>query len=326
MRLECPPNSDSTRRPLRPQPVQSSNQIEDADDLPSPYVAHLSRHGLSLFASVLVHCLFVIVLGLITLSGYQGDILPGEEVQLGELPGAISLDVESEQFEVDVSDSKREQISETEIVAPVATVEESEQLSIDAPSIQAAGGEQAISTDGVLTNGGSGASGSASFMGVQAYGRRFCIIADRSGSMKGEPLRHLKGEVRKTLDTMSRGSAIHIVFYANSWSAFPEGWADPRSRRSDADEWLSRIISKGGTNPGPSFDHAFNLSPPPDAIFFMTDGKIPRNMDRFVSSLNDKRRKKIPVHTIAFLNRGAADIMQRIAKESGGKYRFVGGF
>ncbi len=327
MKLECPPNR--TNRPARPVPADSntdhpadrSDTIDDSGEV----TRRLQRSSVSLLVSVLAHCVLVVILGLITLSGAPGPVLPGEDVMLGELP-ASSLDnnVDVEQFETEVADSLREQVSVTEIVAPPTSVEESEQLQIDAPSLQIAGGGKAFSADGI-TSGGSGAAGQASFMGVQAYGRRFCIIADHSGSMKGQPLRFVKKEVGKTLDTMTRGSAIHLVFYSASWTAHPDRWADPKRDRLPTDEWLARIEPRGGTNPGPAFDHAFDLEPPPDAIFFMTDGKIPGNMDKHVARLNEKRVRKIPVHTIAFLNPAAAAIMKQIAEDSGGKYRYVPG-
>ncbi len=290
-------------------------------------VGRFQRNRLSLVVSLLVHCLLVVAMGLFTLSAGPANNLPGEIVKIGELPAEVldSSEFDSELDEA-VSAEAEPILDETELTLVEQPLGEVEQLTVDSPSIMNLGASGERPLQGLGDPSGSGASGQASFMGVQAYGRRFCIIADRSGSMAGRPLSHVKVEIRKTLDTMSTGSSIHMVFYANDWTACPEHWGIAGEIRDEVEVWLREIASKGGTRPAESFLHAFELSPPPDAIFFMTDGKIPAAMEKMVADLNSKRGKKIPVHTIAFLNRAAAPLLKRIAEQSGGKFRFVAGF
>src|SRR5436309_2795224 len=49
----------------------------------------------------------------------------------------------------------------------------------------------------------------AEFMGTKATGRRFCIIADASNSMRGGPLAHLKKELMKTLEGLNPESQFY---------------------------------------------------------------------------------------------------------------------
>lgn len=293
----------------------------------SAVVGGLQRKSMSLLISVFIHCLLVVALGLFTLSYGPAAELPGDVIQIGELPAEVLDSSESEFEELDAASAAKieSDLDETELTVTDPT-NDVEQLTIDSPSIMSLGGSGEISTQGMGSLSGSGASGQASFMGVQAYGRRFCIIADRSGSMAGRPLAHVKLEAGKTIDTMTSGSSIHLVFYSNHWTAYPKEWGMAKEIRDEAHEWLDSVKSKGGTQPATSFHHAFALTPPPDAIFFMTDGKIPGNIDKVVANLNARRQKKIPVHTIAFMNRAAAPLLERIAEQSGGSFRFVAGF
>src|SRR5438067_5078907 len=53
----------------------------------------------------------------------------------------------------------------------------------------------------------------ATFLGTRASGKRFCIIADASNSMRGAPLTQLKKEILLTLDGLSPGSQFYIIFF-----------------------------------------------------------------------------------------------------------------
>src|SRR5437868_5410743 len=51
------------------------------------------------------------------------------------------------------------------------------------------------------------------FFGTRASGKRFCIIADASNSMKGGPLAQLKKEILLTLDGLPPGSQFYVIFF-----------------------------------------------------------------------------------------------------------------
>src|SRR5262245_294030 len=75
----------------------------------------------------------------------------------------------------------------------------------DAPDLKAAGDK--------ATTDKAGQEDHATFMGTRARGRRFCIIADASQSMRGGPLIQLKSEILQTLGGMSSSSQFYIIFF-----------------------------------------------------------------------------------------------------------------
>ena len=167
----------------------------------------------------------------------------------------------------------------------------------------------------------------ASFMGLQATGQRFCIIADCSGSMKGGKIDFVKSEVLRTIGGLSGGTRFQICFFNSRELPFPqEGWRRPVEEIGALRNWVNQVIqANGGTEPAGAFRFAFALRPRPDAIFFMTDGKFGADVVGVISGLNAEGRT-VPVHTITFVDRSAEAMMRRIAQESGGRYRHVAGF
>lgn len=175
-----------------------------------------------------------------------------------------------------------------------------------------------------LSEGGSG-SGSASFFGVEATGSRFVYIVDTSGSMAiGGKLEALQSELVKSLDGLLEAAEFLVITY-NSNAAALDGrtvWsdADERGKRS-ARRAIARLEAAGGTEPDPAFRMAFAMRPPPDAIYFMTDGEFNEEVATDIAMLNSEY--KIPIHCIAFVSRQSEPLMRRIAQQSGGSYTFV---
>jgi hypothetical protein len=138
------------------------------------------------------------------------------------------------------------------------------------------------------------------FLGTVATGRRFCIIADNSGSMRGTPVETLKVEVLRTLRSLAKDSQFHVIFFNSEPEPQPvPGWLNGGQAVEQVLPWLRTITARGGTRPTPAFELAFHLDPKPDAIFFMTDGVIPPNVPDAVAALN-ARGRLLPVHTILF--------------------------
>jgi len=177
-----------------------------------------------------------------------------------------------------------------------------------------------------VSGGGGALDGRATFMGIQAQGRRFCIIADRSGSMFGTKFEHLKSEILKTLDGMRSYTRVQIILFNTRAMPYPKTeWLPPRTERDAIEVWLDGLVAAGDTNPTPAFVEAFELEPLPDAIFFMTDGQFDPRVVNQILRLNTVAQRTVPVHTITFVERAAEPMMRKIAADSGGKYRHVSG-
>ncbi|MCC6421551.1 MAG: hypothetical protein IT429_25310 [Gemmataceae bacterium] len=181
-----------------------------------------------------------------------------------------------------------------------------------------------------------------SFLGSVAEGGRFCIIADRSASMRGNALELVKFELVRTLRSIGPVHQFFTIFF--NTQAFPQPglrWLPGGTGVPAVLPWIANIRGDGNTNPAPALELAFQLQPRPDAIFFMTDGQFdPRVADR-VAFLN-RQGPRIPINTILFIHenpsrppgpaqamrdvqqiRLAGALLQRIAVQSGGSFRAV---
>jgi hypothetical protein len=173
------------------------------------------------------------------------------------------------------------------------------------------------------------------FLNVTAEGQRFCIIADNSGSMAGEPMASLKRELAMTLADMKPENEFFVIFFNSVALPMPSpGWLKGTKEGVEkALRWINLAGAGGGTEPTPAFELAFRLNPPPDVIFFMTDGIIPDNVPANVAAMN-RGKKKVKINTIMFTTSGPnllnlftgptgqeTKALRQIANDSGGTYR-----
>ena len=81
------------------------------------------------------------------------------------------------------------------------------------------------------TGSGAGTPGKATFMGVEATGRRFLIIADRSTSMRGPKFEQLRTEIAQTIKGLKPGARFYVIFYSHTILPYPEmRWLSGRRR------------------------------------------------------------------------------------------------
>jgi uncharacterized protein with von Willebrand factor type A (vWA) domain len=171
----------------------------------------------------------------------------------------------------------------------------------------------------------------ATFLGARAQGQRFCIVADCSGSMKGQPLEEVKGAVVNTLQGLNPRSQFYVIFFNTQAFQMPApSWveADPRNVQKLI-PWLASVPAKGNTNPIPALQMAFQLQPRPDAIFFMTDGIINPSVNMLpqVARMN-QGKDRVAIHSI-LVTRGkgpnlpAAQQLRMLAQQNGGTFREI---
>lgn len=193
-------------------------------------------------------------------------------------------------------------------------------------SLSGAGGGDATNS---LDIGGAGAGGGAgtSFFGVEASGNRFAFIVDISGSMQGAPILILQRELTSAIDSLLPHMTFAVLLFNHTATPLIEGnpWIEATGGgKQRAIERIMQIQPWGGTDPRPAFARVFSMRPRPDAIYFMTDGIFETSAADDIAVANVGRHK-VAIHCITFIDNSAAEVMQRIAEDSGGTYTHVPG-
>jgi hypothetical protein len=288
----------------------------------------------SLLLALIVHALLVLIIALFS-GGPEGAGSPGHTVGLGEgLPGSQLTNVHEGNFEAQpvVGAAAPDDFSAPVELAPATDLNDSDPIAI--PALVPSGGGNADGTANPLEmlsiggRSGGGSGGDANFMGTSAKGNRFCIIADRSGSMGGPKMEFVKAEIIKTLSELRPGAKFNVIMFDDVAEPMPGGpWMEGRKDAPRVTPWLRSINARGGTEPYPAFQVALRLNPKPDVIFFMTDGLFSGDVPARVAQLNTpgSNGKRVTIHTIAFHDRSGEALLKQIAEQSGGKYRYVPG-
>jgi len=163
--------------------------------------------------------------------------------------------------------------------------------------------------------------GTADFYGLPARGAKFVLVIDHSGSMGGQKIELAKKEVIRSIGSLSANMQFFIIFYNHEYEAMPARGLVPAT---DANKrhflnWAAAMDAGGGTDPTEAMLFALGLKP--DAIWLLSDGL-------FSSSAADAVRQANPgaavqIHTVAYWENSGEAVLQRIAQENRGKYRFV---
>ncbi len=165
---------------------------------------------------------------------------------------------------------------------------------------------------------------SVDFFGTSIVGRYICYVVDISGSMAGPRLAAALDELARSIRALPPDRSFHVLFFSGGTLVLEDRWQRATSGRKRA--FTSRfadIEAQGGTEPRGALEHAFTkLAPVPDEIHFMTDGQIPGNVVQQLRDLNGGRIRSV-IHTYAFGDASGGAVLERIAGEHGGQYRFV---
>ena len=159
-------------------------------------------------------------------------------------------------------------------------------------------------------------------LGGQARGaRRIVYVVDRSGSMM-TTLEGVKKELRQSIGRLRRSQKFHVIFF-NAGAPLEN---PPRrlvsaiqAHKRDTFRFLEDITAGGGTDPRVAIRRAFAAGP--DLIYLLTDGEFDARLIDVLDKLNHSR--KVRIFTIAYVSRPGAALLERIAREHNGEYRFV---
>lgn len=212
-----------------------------------------------------------------------------EEVHLFELPGGLDSDVEE--------------------------MAEGEAVAADAGSGGAASG-----------GGGGGAlrgpGKPVDFFGVEAKASRIAYVVDASHSMQiDKKYRRARTELIYSIRKLDPSQSFVVIYFSKGMrGAFPSDGLSPANNDNfrELETWSRKVNPRGGTNPWTALQKALAMDV--DVVFFLTDGVIPASTTMIGPSAS---RSHTTIHTVGFKTRKGELLLQQIAADSGGVYRFV---
>ncbi|MSQ90168.1 MAG: VWA domain-containing protein, partial [Phycisphaerales bacterium] len=179
--------------------------------------------------------------------------------------------------------------------------------------------------------GGSGGSGGTGFMGIETDAKRIVYLLDFSNSMfggNGNPkIDHMLFELKKSVNRLPSDHSFYVIFFDNEELPMPPDAMvlASKSNKSTYFAWADTESvgpsSRGGTDPSGALDIALSRLKP-DAIFLLTDGGF--DADRSFQVINTKNADhRVEINTIGFHDRSNEAVMQQIATENHGEYRYI---
>jgi hypothetical protein len=172
---------------------------------------------------------------------------------------------------------------------------------------------------------------STSMFGVEATGRKFVYVFDRSGSMgepANRPLAAAKAELIQSLERLESVHQFHLIFYNTETRVFNPTGVRGRlvfgtdENKEAARRFIASISAEGGTNHYDPLLVAVRLRP--DVIFLLTDGE--QKDDLAGDDLAHIRRVNdgiAQIHVIQFASTPyASNSLKQLAAENRGQHTY----
>mgnify|MGYP001235025810 CR=1 FL=1 len=184
-----------------------------------------------------------------------------------------------------------------------------------------------------LKRGGSGLGPRTGFAGIVGNAHHIVYVIDRSGSM----LRTFDYVRREMIISISRLDQNQQDFHVILFAAGPPIEKEPKrlvpatkEHKQSVARFLNAVRAEGQTNPVPALQRAFQVLQRADArpgklVYLLTDGVFPNNKQVLETIALGNKDRDILINTYLYGDRPpeAEKVMQQIAKENGGRYRFV---
>jgi len=280
--------------------------------------------------SLAIHLVIIFLIGSIAWTKSGSLEADGYDVGIvaGGSGGSIGLGGEGKAFsagdasEVEVFVEESQTTDEMDVfVADASALGAAASIAVDiADSAAGAAGGSDWASLGSGTSGAGGGIGGANFFGLEAWGGKFVYVVDRSGSMKGAPLKRAKAEMVRSIKSLNKRIEFFVIFYSKGFMSMPAKSLVEATDENKAKyiQWISDVTADGTTEPTGAMKKALGLKP--DAIWLLSDGKFNDSISDDIRNTNVDR---VRIHTIAFFSREGEDVLKRIAAGSKGRYKFV---
>jgi hypothetical protein len=135
-------------------------------------------------------------------------------------------------------------------------------------------------------------------------------------------------ELKRSIAALPDFAQFYVVLFASQEfrpDFEADGWLKAtRGNKNRMSQWLDTQVPSGGTMPTSAFDVVLRLPQPPDVIFFLTDGAIQDGTFLYqLENLTKDFSHRLSINTIGFSAEAGSEILQQIARQYRGVYRFV---
>lgn len=164
---------------------------------------------------------------------------------------------------------------------------------------------------------------SARFFGLGADGAKSVVyVIDCSSSMGGNKLELAKRELIRSIRALRADQEFHVIFFRNIAMTMRDGSLLPATaaNKQRVIEWINSVGSDGGTDLRPALTKA--LEAHPETIYVLSDGLFAAACVTEVRKANHGLNRAT-IYTVGFGDRTGEAQLTRLAKDSGGQYRFV---
>lgn len=166
---------------------------------------------------------------------------------------------------------------------------------------------------------------SAEFFGLggSARGtRKIVYVVDRSGSMI-DSFVYVQAELKRSISALRRSQKFHVIFF-NSGPPLenPPGRlvSAIEAHKQQLFEFTDTVIPRGDTKPERALERALSMEP--DLMYLLSDGIDFRpSLLQALKAWNKNLRTRI--FTIAYLDQTGSELLERIAREHNGEFKFV---
>lgn len=185
---------------------------------------------------------------------------------------------------------------------------------------------------GMGMGGASGGSAGAGLFGSGGNAFNVVYVIDRSGSMLNS-FELVRDALYTSIGNLSEKQEFHVILFSDKRT--PLEMEDrklvsvSRKNRKKAFAFLRDVRPIGQTDPVPAIDSAFRVLKGArkrgQLMFLLTDGDFPDNAEVLAAIRSKNKDKKVHINTYLYGNKPpeAVKVMKEIAKENGGKYKFV---
>jgi hypothetical protein len=283
----------------------------------------------AMLVSALCHLAAFIMLGLLSVVSQSGWPEVMLRAQLGDSFDSSVIDDSLEAVEMENPTAESSAAGPIQMFN-VTTMSTADIAALDALSESSAraSGLEGLALDGTGEGDGVSAGASAEFFGIGGYGQSFVYVVDCSGSMaEDRKFERAIYELLQSIEQLDSDQRYFVIFYNHA--AYPMDADEPVPASEDqfarTREWIRYVHPDGGTHPLPALLVALSLRP--DAIYFLSDGRFDTHTLHELRHRNRPNKRlairQVPIHTIAFVDRSTEGLMRTIARNSGGKFRFV---